>query len=57
MYFFDGKLGAFERMMTQKPGYHRRSGKSGKDIPKKKPVTPKPAVAGDESKKGEKSDG
>lgn len=37
MYFFDGKLGAYERMMTQKPGFNRRAGKSGKDGSQKKP--------------------
>lgn len=37
MYFFDGKLGAYERMMTQKPGFNRRAGKSGKDGSRKKP--------------------
>lgn len=36
MYFFDGKLGAYERMMTQKPGFNRRAGKSGKDGLQKK---------------------
>ncbi|MEN3005975.1 hypothetical protein [Dehalobacterium formicoaceticum] len=37
MYFFDGKLGAYERMMQQKPGFNRRAGKSGKDGSQKKP--------------------
>ncbi len=37
MYFLDGKLGAYERMMTQKPGFNRRAGKSGKDGSQKKP--------------------
>lgn len=37
MYFLDGKLGAYERMMQQKPGFNRRSGKSGKDGSQKKP--------------------
>lgn len=41
MYFFDGKLGAYERMMTQKPGFYRRSGKSGKPHPPKKPIDKK----------------
>jgi len=49
-YFCDGKLGVYERMMTQKPGYHRRSGKSGRDIPPKKPL-PKKTVENN-AKKG-----
>ena len=43
MYFFTGRLGKLERMMNEKPGYHRRSGNSGKPYPQKKPM-PKKAV-------------
>lgn len=41
MYFFDGKLGVYERMMTQKPGFNRRAGKSGKNGSQKKPFSKK----------------
>jgi hypothetical protein len=41
MYFFHGKLGAYERMMTEKPGFYRRAGKSGKDGSQKKPYSKK----------------
>lgn len=41
MHFCDGKLGAYERLMTQKPGYSRRTGKSGKDGSQKKALTKK----------------
>ncbi len=37
MHFLDGKLGVFGRMMTQKPGFKRRAGKSGKNGSQKKP--------------------
>lgn len=57
MYFFDGKLGALERMMTQKPGYYRRSGKSGKNIPKKKPAPANQPDNNSKKGKGEKNDG
>ncbi len=35
MYFFRGRLGALERMMTEKPGFYRRNAKSGKPKPHK----------------------
>lgn len=41
MYFLHGKLGVYERMMTQKPGFNRRAGKSGKDGSQKKPYPKK----------------
>lgn len=41
MYFFDGKLGDYERLMTQKPGFNRRAGKSGKNNSQKKPCSKK----------------
>jgi len=41
MYFFHGKLGVYERMMTEKPGFYRRAGKSGKDGSQKKPYSKK----------------
>lgn len=41
MYFFDGRLGVYERMMTQKPGFNRRAGKSGKNGSQKKPFAKK----------------
>ncbi|SHH68887.1 hypothetical protein SAMN02746098_01152 [Desulfosporosinus lacus DSM 15449] len=41
MYFFHGKLGLYERLMTQKPGFNRRAGKSGKNGSQKKPSSPK----------------
>ena len=37
MYFSDGKLGAYERLMTPKLGFNRRAGKSGKYGSQKKP--------------------
>ncbi|MDD4493014.1 MAG: hypothetical protein PHV32_01465 [Eubacteriales bacterium] len=52
MYFLDGKLGAYERMMQQKPGFNRRSGKSGKDGSQKKP-RPKKQENGQKNKEGE----
>lgn len=27
MYFFGGKLGAYERLMTEKPGFYRKDNK------------------------------
>lgn len=41
MYFFHGKLGVYERLMTQKPGFNRRAGKSGKNGSQKKPPSQK----------------
>lgn len=62
MYFFSGRLGALERMMTEKPGYHRRSGKSGKANPPKKsvpqkPIPRKPAPSDKKKGKDERHDG
>ena len=53
MYFFDGKLGVFERMMTQKPGYHRRSGNSDKSPPLKKKTQVKQSPPDTKKKKGD----
>lgn len=53
MYFFDGKLGAYERMMTEKPGFYRRAGKSGKDGSQKKPRPQKQ----EQAQKSKKSEG
>ena len=50
MYFFDGELGAIERMMTKKPDYYRRSGNSDKS-PAKKKLQPKPSKP-EKKKKG-----
>lgn len=50
MYFLDGKLGVYERMMTQKPGFNRRAGKSGKKGSERKPRPKK----SDQDKKFEK---
>lgn len=57
MYFFSGKLGAYERMMTQKPGFNRRSGKSGKSAAQKKPQTQTAAEGNLKKRKDENHDG
>ena len=51
MHFFDGKLGAFERMMKEKPNFHRRNGNGDKSPPPKKKTQPKPPPP-DTKKKG-----
>ena len=57
MYFLDGKLGAYERMMTQKPGFTRRAGKSGKSgsqkIPRPKKQVQDPKLKESEGKNNE----
>lgn len=55
MYFSDGKLGAYERLMTQKPGFNRRAGKSGKYGSQKRPH-PKKQDHTEKSKESEDKD-
>jgi hypothetical protein len=56
MYFFSGKLGALERMMTEKPGQHRRDGKKRINTPQKKPHSRK-ATNNSGGRSGNKNDG
>ena len=46
MHFFDGKLGAYERLMTEKPGFYRKDSKDdaqdSKPCPTKQEQAPAP---------------
>jgi hypothetical protein len=57
MYFFDGKLGELERLMTEKPGFNRSNGKKDKPRAKKKPLAKKATNSTTEKGKGESDDG
>ena len=57
MNFFSGKLGLLERMMKDKPGYHRRNRKSGKHAPNKKSISQTVTGNHEEKRKDKNHDG